>query len=173
MIVRNEIDFISGDTNNVVYTIPEKNIVCDIFKGEFEYPNSSNDKEVDDPYYIFSMYRQIISAINSREFWLAFCGIRSVIEQVCCTKYDCKMGDFKGMERKINELSVLNDAAKEIIIKVLDATHSSVHRAFSPSKEILLDCLHGLEEFLKQIYLLPLTVDKIKNSALPGKNGKI
>ena len=154
-----------------VKTIPCQHIALDKFKGQFIHPSFTPSP--DDPYHVFSMYRQIISAINSRDFWLAHAGMRCLIEEVCQQKFGCKMGKFKEMEKAIAGTTLLADPVKAITQRILDSSQSAVHRGYSPNKNEIMECIEGIELFLEQIYIHPKKATSISNAALPGKSGQI
>lgn len=170
--IKNDSDEILGDVvESKVYTIPPKNIVTDKFKDHYIYPPLIHNE--DDPYYIFKMYREVLTAVNAKSFWLAFCGIRSVIEQICQNKFNCKASKFKDMLKNINNTPFISEEIKSAVIAVLNATHASVHGKFIPTKEQIMKCMECLQIVLEQIYILPKLNDEIKHAKLPGKNRKI
>lgn len=160
-------------SNRYIQTIPEKNIVIDNFKHKYLYKHSVLNNDYKDPYYVFCMYREILNAINTKSFWIAFCEMRSVIEKICCDKLECKAGKFSDMHNKIKNSQLITDATKDIIIRILDAAHSSVHNAYFPNQEQITQCLSALEEFLNQIYILPQKSVDISELRLPKRNGRI
>ena len=168
--IRDDTD-LDGSTRYVC-TIPQQHIALDKFKGKFTRP-SGFQSAPDDQYHVFSMHRQILSAINSRDFWLAHAGMRCLIEEVCQQKFGCKMGNFKEMEKAIAGAALLSDPLKEITQRILDSSQSSVHRGYSPDENEIMECLGGIELFLEQVHIHPAKATSISNAALPGKSGKI
>ena len=140
VFIKRIMDDISMDTVERIETIiPPQKIVYDKFSNYFLYPPHIYDNNR--PYTILKMYREVLAAVNSYSFWLAFCGMRSVIEQVCQDKFSCKIGKFKDMENMIEQTGLISNTIKPTIISILDATHSSVHRQFFPTKEQTIKCL--------------------------------
>lgn len=171
IFIKHIMDKMYDTVERIIDTIPPINIVHDKFPIKYlckSYPSIEND-----PFYIFKMYREVLSVINSKCFWLAFCGMRAIIEQVCQDKFKCKVGHFDDMEEQILKTDILSATIKPIVLRILNATHSSIHRKFFPDKGQIIECLNILEEFLEQIYILPHIENSIKSAKLPGKNGKI
>lgn len=122
---------------------------------------------------IYGMYTQIIEAINTGLYWLAHSGMRNIIEAICIDKFGVKHGKFTDMEREINTCDRLSPELKTMITDILDSGQSATHRGFNPTEYQIVQCIKGVEIFIKRLFDFDLLKqERLKAAKLPGKSGK-
>lgn len=98
------------------------------------------------PNTIYSIYRETLTALNEKCYFLAGAGFRMIIEAICKDKQI----KFKNLEAQINGLrkqGIISEADRNRLHTIRFVGNDSVHVAKSPTKEdlnLLLEIINGI-----------------------------
>ena len=98
------------------------------------------------PNTIYSIYRETITALNEKCYFLAGAGFRMIIEAICKDKQI----KFKNLEAQINGLrrqGIISEADRNRLHSIRFVGNDSVHVTKSPTKEdlnLLLEIINGI-----------------------------
>ena len=109
---------------------------------------------------------EIYSALHANNRRLATMGTRALLDKAMTHKVT-DLGDFPKKLDALVEKGFIKQKQREFLKAALDAGHAASHRGYCPTAKELNHVMDIVEDFLKQIYVLPNAVTKLKKSTPP------
>ncbi len=106
----------------------------------------------DFPPHVYHIYRETVTAINSKCYRLAAAGFRAIIEAICIDK-NIKAKNLEAKINSLNKVGIITKADRDRLHSIRFIGNDSIHEMKEPSKEATLLVLDIINGILTNLYI--------------------